>query len=170
MDLMSLPFNQSIHKKAIIIKYNGTDYTWQEAVNNIIILDFIYGWNATNQNYDTIDNLEPGNGYWMYSYDECELWDKSATSITNDDYITNLLAEWNIVGLPDEKSIDKENITVFFEGTDYTWQQAVDNGTILDFIYGWNATNQNYETTGVLLSGKSYWMYAYEDCTLKRII
>jgi len=168
-NLVSLPVNQTVHKNNIIVNYLGVNYTWQQAVDNGTILGFIYGWNTVSQSYDTTDVLDPGQGYWMYVYDDCELW-ISRSKINVDDYITDLLEEWNMVGLPYETALDKENLTVHFNGTDYTWHQAVDNGTILGFIYGWNVTNQNYETSEVLLPEKSYWMYAYEMCTLKRKI
>ena len=47
---------------------------------------------------------------------------------------------------------------VSYFGVNYTWQQTVDNGTILGFIYGWNTTNQNYVFTEVLEPGKGYWI------------
>jgi hypothetical protein len=103
----------------------------------------------------------------MYAYSDCTLWITSNTS-NNDDYITSLLEEWNLVGLPYDTLVSKDNLTVSYNGTDYTWQQAVDNGTILDFIYGWNTTSQNYVSTDVLNPGDGYWMYAYEACILKK--
>jgi len=66
--------------------------------------------------------------------------------------------EWNLVSLSVNKSIHKDNIMVSYFGVNYTWRQAVDNGTILGFIYGWNTTNQNYVFTEVLEPGKGYWM------------
>ena len=72
-NLMSLPINQSIHKEEIMINYSGMDYTWQEAVDNSIVLGFIYQWNATNQNYGSTDTLQSGLGYWLYAFYDCEL-------------------------------------------------------------------------------------------------
>jgi len=168
-NLVSLPVNQSVHKNNITVNYLGANYTWQQAVDNGTILGFIYGWNATDQNYVSTDVLDPGNGYWMYAYHGCDLWISSNIS-NNDDYIADLLEEWNLVGLPYNISVAKEDIIVLYNGLEYTWQQAVDNGTILGFIYGWNVTNQNYVSTDVLDPGEGYWMYAYYDCVLKREI
>ena len=103
----------------------------------------------------------------MYAYVDCDLWITSNIS-NNDDHITDLLEEWNLIGLPYDISIDKENLTVHYNGTDYTWQQAVDNGTVLGFIYGWNVVGQSYVLTDVLHPGEGYWMYAYYDCILKK--
>jgi hypothetical protein len=165
-NLVSLPLNESVHKDNITVNYLGVNYTWQQAVDNSTILSFIYGWNATNQNYESTDTLEPGEGYWMYAYSDCTLWITTNTS-NNDDYITGLLEEWNLVGLPYDSSVSKDNLTVWYNGTDYTWHQAVDNGTILSFIYKWYITSQNYVSTEMLDSGNGYWIYAYEACILK---
>jgi len=166
-NLVSLPVNQSVHKNNITVNYLGVNYTWQQAVDNSTILGFIYGWNVTNQNYLSTDVLDPGEGYWMYVYHGCDLWISSNTS-NNDNYITDLLEEWNLVGLPYDTSVAKEDLIVLYNGSDYTWQQAVDNSTILGFIYGWNVTNQNYVSTDVLDPGEGYWMYAYDNCILKK--
>jgi hypothetical protein len=166
-NLVSIPVNESVHKDNITVNHLGVNYTWQQAVDNSTILGFIYGWNATSQNYESTDTLQPGEGYWMYTYINCTLWVTSNTS-NNDDYITDLLEEWNLVGLPYDTSVDKENLTINYYGTDYTWQQAVDNSTILGFIYGWNTTSQNYVSTAILNPGEGYWMYAYYECTLIR--
>jgi hypothetical protein len=167
-NLVSLSVNKSVHKENFTVNYLGVNYTWQQAVDNSTILDFIYGWNATNQNYVSTNTLKPGDGYWMYAYSDCTLWITSNTS-NNDDYITGLLEEWNLVGLPYDTSVDKGNLTVNYNGTNYTWLQAVDNGTILGFIYGWNTTSQNYISTDILIPGYGYWMYAYHNCTLKKL-
>lgn len=167
-NFVSLPFNQSVNKTDLIVKYNDSEYTWQEAVNNSIILGYIYQWNRSNQNYESTDTIEPGYGCWMYAYYDCELWTQGASTFENDNHITDLLTNWNIVGLPDDNPVHKENLTVCYNGTDYTWQEAVNNSIILGFIYEWNETNQNYENTDILHPGKGCWMYAYYNCTLLR--
>jgi len=165
-NLVSLPVNESVHKGDVTVNYLGVNYTWQEAVDNGTVLDFIYGWNATNQNYMSTDVFDAGQGYWMYAYDSCDLWVSGNISIA--DNITELFEDWNLVGLPFDASVAKENLTVYYSGTDYTWQEAVDNGTVLGFIYGWDTDSQNYVTSDLLLSGDGYWIYAYYNCTLKK--
>ena len=167
-NFVSLPFNQSVNKTDLTVIYNNSDYSWQEAVNNSIILGFIYNWNRTNQKYETTDILKPGEGHWMYAYDDCELRVYGIGNIVTDSYITDLLTSWNIVGVPDDVAVEKENITIRYNGTNYTWQEAVNNSIILGFIYGWNETIQSYGVSDVLNPGKSYWMYAYQDCRLLR--
>jgi len=166
-NLVSLPVNESLDKDNITVNYLGVNYSWQDAVSGDIVLNFIYGWNATNQNYVARDVLDPGMGYWVYAYYECDLWISSDTN-NDDNYITDLLEEWNLIGLPFSTSVNKENLTVFYNSSEYSWQNAVSGGIVLNFIYGWNATNQYYVARDVLDPGMGYWVYAYHGCILKR--
>jgi parallel beta-helix repeat protein len=72
-NLVSIPYRQPIDKTDIIVNYNNTNLTWQQAVDGAIILGFVYSWNVTNQNYGFTDILYPGIGYWIYSYCDCKL-------------------------------------------------------------------------------------------------
>ena len=65
--------SSQINNFSVTVQYNGTIYSWQEAVNNSIVLGSVYNWNAANQNYELIDVLQPGLGYWMYAYYNCKL-------------------------------------------------------------------------------------------------
>jgi hypothetical protein len=166
---MSLPFNKSISKNDLVVLKDNTYYDWDDAVDLSIVLNFIYEWNRNNQNYEIMEMNQPGYGYWLYTYDNCILLAKGLRWLVEDDYITELNVEWNTIGISFYEFVEKNNLTVTLsDGTTYTWQEAVDNDIILGFIYGWNATNQYYETSEVLHSGKSYWVYAYEDCILRR--
>jgi len=167
-NLISLPFNQTISKTQMTIIHLGTEYSWQEAVNNSIILGFIYYWNRTSQTYELADTLKPGYGYWMFVYESGELRATEIRNITEDNLITEALSGWNMIGLPDDEPVNKYNLTVQYNGTDYTRQQAIDGGIILGFIYEWNETSQTYLLTDAMNPGKTCWMYAYYDCTLLR--
>jgi len=149
-----------------IDKNNFGNSLFEKTVDNGTILGFIYGWNTSNQNYVSTDVFDPGKGSWMYAYDSCDLW--VSGNISDNDQITDLFEEWNLVGLPYDMTVAKENITVNYLGVDYTWQEAVDNSTILGLIYGWDVINQNYVSADVLDPGYGYWMYAYYNCTLKK--
>jgi hypothetical protein len=157
-----------VDKTNLLVTYNGSEYSWQEAVNKSIVLGFIYAWNRTNQNYELTDILVPGEGYWMYAYHDCELSARGVGGFASDIYITDFLQIWNLIGSPNSEPVEKQTLMIRSNGTMYTWQNAVTNTIILGFIYQWNETNQNYQLTDVLQPGKSYWMYAYYNCTLLR--
>jgi hypothetical protein len=172
-DLISLPFNESINKLDIVVSHGGTNYSWTSAVANNIVLNFIYGWNTTNQNYDDSDTLEPGKGYWIWSYhDDVDLL--LSSDAVGDGYITLLKQRWNIMGLPDDDTVQKEDLVVHYNVTDYSWYEATTNNNekgeplILGFIYGWDVYTQNYILSDYLDPGYGYWMYAYYNCTLLR--
>lgn len=172
-NLISLPMNESINKNDISVKYNGMNYTWQEAVNYNIVLDFIYVWNVDGQNYEITSKLEPGNGYWLYVYNSSDLLIASNNHY-DDTYITMLYEEWNIIGIPFDNNVDKQNLEILYNSTFYSWENATtinnEEGEplILSFFYSWNASNQNYETSEVLQSKKGYWIYTYYNCTLRK--
>ena len=73
------------------------------------------------------------------------------------------------MGIPFDQSVEKMNLTIHYNGTDYNWTEATSpaNGPLVDsFIFGWNrgASRQTYQAVDVLKPGYSYWMYAYYDC------
>jgi len=164
-NLISIPFNESVDKADIIVTYDNTNYSWNDAVTNNIVLDFIYYWNRTNQNYDIINILEPGYGYWVYAYHDCNL---IVSGNISNGYITELKQKWNIMGIPFNVSLPKEDLIIIYDETEYTWQEAVDNSIILGFIYGWNRNSQTYTLTDDFDPGCGYWMYAYYNCILKK--
>jgi hypothetical protein len=171
-NLISLPFNESKNKSEIFISYNGDNYTWNEAVINGYILNFIYGWNATSQTYEIYNTLEPGYGYWIWTYYECSIL--IFTNAVSDEYLTSLSKKWNTIGLPGNISILKEDVVIQYNGTDYSWYEATTNNNeegeplILSFIYGWNEYTQNYILSEYLEPGNGYWMYAFYNCILKK--
>jgi hypothetical protein len=167
-NLLSLPINQTLNKTEITIQNNSIDYTWSEAITAGIILDFIYGWNRIGQTYYIAEHFEPGQGYWLWSYYNCTLLINGIPTISND--VTALSITWNIMGLPVNTTIAKNDLLIRYNGTDYNWTEAT-TGTdpiLLGFIYVWNAPLQQYQLSEVLEAKKAYWMYAYHSCDLRR--
>jgi hypothetical protein len=164
-NLVSIPFNESINKEDIIVSHNGTNYSWNDAVANDIILNFLYYWNRISQNYELKNTLDPGYGYWMYAYEKCDL---IVSGDISDEYITDLKQSWNIMGVPFNETLSKEDLIIKYNGTEYTWQEAVDNTIILGFIYNWDRNSQTYTLANDFVPGYAYWMYAYYNCTIKK--
>jgi hypothetical protein len=168
-NFISVPTNQSVNKNNLFVIQNGSRYNWTEAID-VYIDSHIYGWNRTTQGYTpSVDVLNPGEGYWIYAYDHpnMELWVTGIGPITSDNYITSLKTTWNIIGVPVNQTVNKTDLIISYGGTDYNWSEAVTNGYVLQFIYGWNPTVQNYQNSDILEAGKCYWMYAYVACDLK---
>ena len=173
-NFISVPFNQTITKTNLFIRYEDNDYTWSEAAAQGFIISAIFYWNRTDQIYDSTNILNPGEGYWMYAYYECEIWATELGPMVTDDYITSLKYTWNIIGLPTNEPLSKTSLSVIYDGEVYNWTQATTNQNptnsplILSFIYDWIRSNQIYEPTDSLNPGYAYWMYAYEACILKQ--
>jgi len=164
-NFVSLPFNQSLLKNNLIVNYNAFDYTWSDAAAAGYVNDYIFGWDRSGQTYTFADTLEPGYGYWVYSYEACQL-NAPVFNVNFDGYITSLKENWNIVGLPNNIPENKSDILVNYDGIDYSWSDAVSSGIINDNIFGWNDVGQGYTFSDMFEPGYAYWMYTYYDCTL----
>ena len=165
-NFISIPFNSTINKTDILLLHDSVEYTWLEAVNNGLINDFVFGWDELNQSYIFTNTLNPGVGYWLYSSNFSELRMQGYNSL--DGYITSIVEKWNIIGVPDVQSLDKNNITIEYNDMEYSWNEAVSNILINDFLFGWDTFNQSYIFSEDIDPGYAYWMYAYHNCILLR--
>lgn len=165
-NFISIPFNQTINITNLTVRYNGEiEYTWNEASANGLISPYLFNWNRTSQSYTFSNILIPGNGYWLFSYDNCELYLENSM-ILKDSYISNLSQRWNIMSIPNDHNINKSIILV----NNIAWDDAVTAGIISDYVFGWNRVTQSYNFADTFMPGYAYWMYAYQPCTLKRVI
>ncbi len=160
-NLIGLPFNNSVDKTDFLLKYDGYYY----GLNDGIINTFMYKWDRAGQYYNFANTFYPGYGYWVFSYEDCELWIEELTP-NMDDYITTLESGWNVIGLPFDQTIDKVDVLV----DEVSWDTAVSNGWIIDFVYGWDRAGQNYLFADIFEPGEAYWVFAYQPCVLKRVV
>jgi len=176
-NFISNPFNQSVALSELKIKYNGADYTWAEATTNNnptgspILNSNLFGWNRNSQTYLFATTLEPGQGYWTYVYTPCELWADGILPIY-ESFITNIQTNWNIIGVPQDESVDLTDLVFNFNGVDYTWAEATStnnptgNPIVNPNIFGWNRDSQSYTFASALNPGEAYWVYAYDNCIM----
>jgi hypothetical protein len=167
-NLVSLPFNETKAKTSIRVRNNTIEYSWSEAVGHDIVLDYIYGWNQTIGNYEIGSSLAPERGYWIWAYYNCSLI--ITTGALLDARMSVLQPRWNMMGLPYNASVAKQNLIVRYNNIDYNWTQATTGGDpiILGFIYDWNRNDQMYTLSDTYGPGSGYWMYAYKNCLLKK--
>ena len=100
---------------------------------------------------------------------DCERW-VNEISAPSDELITDIGTYWNLIGLPFDQSIDKIDVIVRYNNVDHTWNEAATDGIVIDYVYGWNADIQSYEFANTLVPGKGYWLFAFQQCRLKRNI
>jgi len=165
-NIISAQCYDTIVKTDITVRNNSINRTWNQAVDNGTILGFLYDYNRTTQSYDFSSSLEPGFGYWLWAYYDCDLIFSS--SEIGSGHISDLMDDWDIMGVPYNDTIAKTSVNVTNNSVDYTWNQAVSNDILLGFVYGWNSSDQIFELCDNFTPGRGYWMYAYYDCTLKK--
>jgi len=89
--------------------------------------------------------------------------------ICEDNYITDLGIEWNIVGIPKNDSLSKEDFIIKYDEVFYNWSQATTSNNptgspiIMYFIYTWLRTPQCYDSADMIQPGYGYWIYAKND-------
>jgi hypothetical protein len=91
-------------------------------------------------------------------------WFNTVNSQTTPPYQFSVKDQWNMISVP--AYIKKWDITVRYNGANYTWNQSVTNGYVLNTLFGWNTTHQYYVLADYLYPGQGYWMYSYYDLDL----
>jgi hypothetical protein len=173
-NLISLPVDKPVEKTSLLVRLNGEDYTWAEAISSNnptgspLIISFFYSWDRDSQNYKLVDVLEPGMGYWIIAYTECKLVYQG--DLTVDNSFTTLKKEYNIIGLPYNEPVALTDLVINFQGYNLTWEQATtkNNPTgsqiiIPNTVWYFDTVNNKYHAAEVLEPGKGYWMYCYQD-------
>ncbi len=165
-NFISVPFNTTLNKIDLNIIESLTQYSWQDAVSQGIVSDYIFGWNDLSQSYQFSDVLAPGNGYWLYCSNECFIRVENI-STPSDEFITSLSPNWNVIGCPQDISVEKSMIQVHYDGSEYSWSEAVDNTILNEYVFGWNCLSQSYQFSDVFDPGYAYWMYSYVPCSIR---
>jgi parallel beta-helix repeat protein len=165
--LFGLPMNLTVFISDITIFHNYTFLTWQEAIDQGIILVPLFPWNTSTQQYDINDDvIIPGTGQWMYAMEDCELWTFNYER-NYDTLLTSVEPQWNMVSTPFDYPIFLDDVLVYSNGSSYNWTEAVSNSIIDGNTFGWDSTTQSYVIASQFEPGEAYWMYAYYPCILK---
>jgi len=141
------------------------NYSWQQAVDNSIISEYVFGWNRNIQSYSFANMFESGNGYWLYAISDCTLVIPGQIVELNET-ITVLQSGWNSLGINGEYVLQKQDINLIKDLSSYTWNDAVAQGYVNNYIFTWNAGNQLYEFSTQLTPGSAYWLYATTEITM----
>jgi len=174
-NLFSIPVNETISLERIFIRNNSIDYNWSEAVSKGIIIGTVFEWNTEVQNYLTTGwTFKPAVAYWIWANYPCFILFQS--NITGDGEIGEMTSRWNMMGLPYNATVAKEQLIIYYNGTLYSWINATNNNNeenhalLLPYFFEWNSTTQIYSLAPTLIPGKGYWLYAYYNLTLRQPI
>lgn len=126
------------------------------------------GWafNMKDSSAKNLSNLEPGRGYLIDSSDNftIEVHGKSVEF----PYRLALNKGWNMIGVPFNRSIGINNVTVSAEHKRYSYSQAVDKGIISAFLWSYDGMDWSYlAKNDTLVPGKAYMVEATSDCKLE---
>jgi len=174
---ITLPFNQSMDmdNTSILIKYGENEYNWSEAWNMGLLEASVFLFNATSQAYEYMmgDNvvLDPGVGYWIYSYDSCVLWIDEISVPDWNNMINSMSVGWNNIGVPLYQTRLLSDLIIESETVDYTWSEAWSLGLVEPSVFYFDALSQQYDyligDTAEMQPGMGYWFYAYDEIILK---
>jgi hypothetical protein len=164
-NFISIPSIKSFSKSNLTIIKDNTNYSWQQAVDNNIISEYVFGWNRNIQSYSFADSFESGNGYWMYAISECTLVIPDQILELNET-ISILQSGWNSLGINGDYILQKQDISLIKDLSTYSWSDAVTQGYVNNYIFTWNSMNQLYEFSSQLTPGAAYWLYATTDITM----
>jgi hypothetical protein len=73
---------------------------------------------------------------------------------------------WNLITIPFNDSVVKVEMRVLYNDIEYTWEEAVSSGIILNDVYDFNRSSGSYMISTLLNPGRGYWMWAYHNCSL----
>ena len=169
-NFISPPFNGTINKNELFVKYDGYFYSWSMATTGANPTDYpiidtnLFSWDRLLQFYTTETYMYPGYGNWIFSYQSVELWKQVEILPPPDEYITSVQYGWNMIGTAHDELVNKTDILV----NGLSWVDAVSSGLIDNNVFGWLRLSQSYILSGALISGESYWVLAYQPCVLRR--
>jgi len=136
----------------------------------------VFYWDTSGPWYNSLSGddilLQPGLGYWIYSYVDCELFIQDFIMPEWDGNISTLAPGWNGLGIPTTETLTLGNLTINYSDVDYNWSDAISAGLVESSVFWWDTSGPWYQSiSGVdaeLVPAQGYWFYAYYDCTLKR--
>jgi hypothetical protein len=164
-NFISIPSIQSFSKTDLSILKENVNYSWQQAVDDSIISEYVFDWNRNIQSYAFTDLFESGNGYWVYAFSDCTLSIPDQI-VELDETITNLHSGWNSIGINGEYTLQKQDIKLEKDLTTYSWSDAIALGYVNNVLFAWNAGDQVYGFSNQLIPGLAYWLYATTDMTM----
>ncbi|MDP7281482.1 MAG: hypothetical protein QGG39_16580, partial [Candidatus Poribacteria bacterium] len=120
--------------------------------NSQVILP-LYQWNPTRFTYESVEEIESGQGYWILSLNpEDEVLQVPVLPITS--YQKDMELGWSMIG------------SVWGEA-DFSDPQDDPDGSVVGSAFQWNPRRFTYETADVFQNGRGYWVLVpFQKCQL----
>ncbi len=168
-NFISCPVNDTISKYDLMVFYNDTYFDWNTSCQQQLINPTVFSWERETQSYDFASELKSGYGYWLYANLNCSLNVLIQNHINDTPLFQNQLhAYWNTIGIINGSILPKQTLTVSWNSTSYSWNDAVDASLLSSYIFGWNRNTNSYQFSNDIYPGFSYWLYAYEPIMISQ--
>lgn len=140
-NLISIPVIPTVSDPAVaFVETNGTEPVYNGN---------IFRWNAVNGNYDTVEHLSSGSGYWVHCPTNVTVL-LSGTPATQNP--TTISVGWNLVGPVGTGS------TCLMSNLN---SEEVMNE--IGSIWLWDSNHYQEVTDNILVLGSGYWLYSYSE-------
>ena len=143
--------------------YENTTGSWKLQQTNSTIMNntkVVWGNYSNASSYNT-------RYFWRVCVFDGTIWvNETFNFLTGTKYVISLQDGWNIISAQCYDFIAKTDVTVRNNSIDRTWDQAVENGTLLGFMYNYDRVTQSYDFSDGFAPGYGYWVWAYYDCAL----
>jgi hypothetical protein len=126
------------------------------------------GWifSMKDSNAQNLSVLEPGRGYLIDSSENFTI--EVRGKAVELPYRISLNKGWNLIGVPFNRTIDVNNVTVNAEHKRYIYSEAVEKGLISAFLWSYDGIEWNYVAQNdTLVPGNAYLLEASSDCRLE---
>ena len=135
-----------------------------DSVHNETMTEGSYYYNATysipgEYSYFIWANDTSGNS------NQSELYTFNIVDLDLFDHV-DLTNSWNLVSLPVNDSVDVSDVFIVVGDQLLYWDDAVDAGVVLGFLYEWSSSLGQYQTTSMFEPGLGCWLYAFDECVL----
>jgi photosystem II stability/assembly factor-like uncharacterized protein len=152
-EMMTVSFYNANDKSLIGTDLNVMSGTRAYTTWNDLSMNNSYNW------YAVVHDEEDANqsNTWAFSIGE----DASGPESLNVD----LSSGWSLVSSSIKSPVNISELTVEYNGVDYTWSDAADLDIISNFVFGWS-DQQYYTFATILRPSQGYWIFAYEPCVL----
>ncbi len=160
LSLISIPYITTTDMAILLNNSAPQVFYWDTAIDPQFYLSYINHQIAT---------FNLGHGYWVYVTTTTNLLNSTQQFWpTTQSFSISLNANWNLIGNPYQQDLAFSDLSVSYNGTLYTYMQAVQNGIIYDTFWEYDSTTTNYYIQASKLSmWKGYWLYAAKPCQLK---
>lgn len=132
-----------------------------------------------NGSYIIPSTIEAGKSYWIYNWVAGNIIDDDFNSDnSNAQTAVNLSPGWNMISNPYPKNILLRDVIVYKANNpgkgDYTFEQAVLNGWLVNSIYWWNGSGYEWRAyndtpPAMLTPWRGYWIYQSSDTVILQL-